>query len=116
MATVETYVDGVLRERWDDGSRTFTAWGATGVVVAGTPRPYTAAENARADVTAAGAVAETNRRTIGQMLDQDFIDVQGVLAQTNAELRNDPSQEIKIIGRVVRRLIRETRGDFSGTD
>lgn len=112
--STHVYTNGVLRERWDDSTRTYTTWDAGGVQTS--TRPYTAQENARADADATQAAQDTNRRTIGQMLDQDFIDVQGVLAQTNADLRADPSQEIKIIGRVVRRLIRAERGDFTGTD
>lgn len=51
----ESYVDGVLRGRWDDESRTYTEWDETGAVVVS--RPYTQAENDRADAEAEAAAA-----------------------------------------------------------
>lgn len=60
----ETYIDGVLRERWDDTTRTYTAWDASGVQTS--TRPYTAAENAAADASAAALAASTNLATLQQ--------------------------------------------------
>lgn len=42
------YLDNVLRERWDDVARVYTAWDENGVQIE--QRPYTAEENAQADV------------------------------------------------------------------
>ena len=42
--------------------------------------------------------------------------MQGIIAQTNAELRADPAQEIKAMARVIRRLTRIALNDFDGTD
>lgn len=41
------YRDGILRERWDDTTRTYTAWDELGVVTE--TRPYTTEENDRAN-------------------------------------------------------------------
>ena len=77
---IERYMDGVLRERADDTTRTVTYFSATGALL-GTvpqgatdfatgapiqpggvaPRPYTAAENAAADAAAAQAALGTTR-------------------------------------------------------
>ena len=58
---IETYIDGILREFRDDTARAVTTYGPTGQVT--NTRPYTAQENADADVRAAGetraAVAAT---------------------------------------------------------
>ena len=43
----ETYIDGSLRERWDDATRTITTWDAAGTLTS--TRPYGAAENAAAN-------------------------------------------------------------------
>ena len=48
--------NGVLRERWDDTTRTYTAWDANGVQTQ--LRPYSAAENAEADERQANLDAE----------------------------------------------------------
>jgi hypothetical protein len=59
MDNVRTlYVDGVLRERWDDGRRIYTEWDQDGVQIL--MRPYTDAENAAADATIAEAQAEAD--------------------------------------------------------
>ena len=62
MSAHETYKGGVLRERWDGVTRTYTRYDATGAQVES--RPFTAAENAAADARAAAAALDTNRRTI----------------------------------------------------
>ena len=49
----ETSQAGVLRERWDDGARTYTAWDAAGKQTS--TRAYTAQENADADARLAAA-------------------------------------------------------------
>lgn len=47
MSVNQNYNNGVLREQWDDGTRTYTAWDASGVQTS--TRPYTTQENADAD-------------------------------------------------------------------
>ena len=51
--TNETYIDGILRERGDDATRTVTTYDENGAVTSS--RPYTPAENAAADAQAAAA-------------------------------------------------------------
>ena len=53
MSTFDFILDGILRERRDDTTRTVTTYGPTGQVT--NTRPYTAAENAAADAAAAQA-------------------------------------------------------------
>jgi hypothetical protein len=60
----DVYLDNVLRERWDDGARVFTAWNTSGVQT--TQRPYTAAENLDADARAATTAAASNDATLRQ--------------------------------------------------
>lgn len=47
---MRVYTGGILRERWDDETRTYTAWDEDGVQTE--QRPYTAEENTRADAEA----------------------------------------------------------------
>jgi aminoglycoside phosphotransferase len=115
--SVQVYADGVLREQWDDGPpRVYTAWDANGVIVEGTPRDYTAEENAAADAAAAQAQQAANKSTIETNLEQDYLNMQAIEGQSNADLRADPSQEIKDIARAVRRLTRMALENYSGTD
>ena len=53
------YVNGVLRELWDDVSRIYTKWDAAGKQVVS--RVYTPTENANADALAALSKAQENR-------------------------------------------------------
>lgn len=53
----ENYVSGIVRERYDDVARTYTAYNAAGAQTS--TRPYTAAENANADAAAVTATART---------------------------------------------------------
>jgi len=110
----ENYQDGVLRERWDDVTRMYTWWDALGIQM-GT-RPFTAEENARVDETAAQVQQEQNKSTIETNLQQDYLNMQAIEAQTNADLRADPSQELKDIARAVRRLSRMALENYDGTD
>jgi CRP-like cAMP-binding protein len=58
----ERYEAGRLRERWDETSKTYTAWDAAGAQVA--QRPFTAAEEAEATALTAATTREVNRTTI----------------------------------------------------
>lgn len=115
----ETWIGGVRRELWDnDGARKYTTWDQNGVQTF--QRDYTAEENAQADADAAAETAEaeqkSNKSTIQTNLEQDYLNMQAIKAQTNADLRADPSQEIKQIADAVRRLTRMALEDYSGTD
>lgn len=112
--------DGVLREAWDDlgeigPPRTYTRWDAAGVQTM--QRPYTTVENARADADAAAALAAVNGSTIGSRISTvDMPAMQAIIDQTLADLRADPSQEMKDLARAVRRLDRKVQGILDGTD
>jgi hypothetical protein len=110
----ELYISGVLRERWDDTTRTYTAFSGTGVQLE--QREYTPAENVVADSLAATEVLNSNETIVHQKLAVDFAAAQAILNQTNADIRTDPSQEIKDLARAVRRLTRMALDDFSGTE
>lgn len=58
MSTTERFRDGVLREKWDDATRTYTAYDATGKQTS--TRPYTTAENTAADAAAVQAATITD--------------------------------------------------------
>lgn len=55
---------GIVRERWDHTTRTYTSYDETGVQQ--TTRPFTAAENTAADQQAVETTRQTNRATIEQ--------------------------------------------------
>lgn len=105
MAIIDRWVDGVLREQWDETARVLTSWDKHGVQVE--QRPYTAAENAQADARAAAETLVANEQSISTKLQQDLAAMQAILDQTNADLNANPAQEIKDLARAVRRLIRK---------
>jgi hypothetical protein len=80
-------------------------------------RAFTPDENLTADGMVASQAIIDNRATIlASMAGADFTALQAIIAQTNADLRTDPSQEIKDIARVVRRIVRFITNEFSGTE
>lgn len=108
----ETYDSaGRLRERWDDTTRTYTAWDAAGVQT--TSRPYNAAENARANDGTQEVTETTNKSSIQANLQADLAAMQAIIDQTNASLRTDPAPAIKAIARNNRRLTKMALRDFS---
>lgn len=116
MANENYDPNGVLRESWDYEAtpRTVTFWDENGVLIE--TRPYTPEENAQADAEAVQTQQEGNKSTVETNLEQDYLNMQAIKAQTNADLRADPSQEIKQIADAVRRLTRMALEDFTGVD
>ena len=112
--STRVFTNGVLREEWNDDTRTYTAWDENGTQTES--RPYTAEENAAADAAATVETEESNKSTIETNLEEDLDAMQAILDQDNAALRDDPSQEIKDIARANRRLIRMALDDFTGTE
>ena len=105
------YEEGTLVESWDDATRTYTDHRT------GESRPYNDDENAAADVRAALALAEaSSAATSSKLITRDFPAMQDILSQTNAEIRSDPSQEIKDLARAVRRLTRRVEKLLDGSD
>jgi len=79
-------------------------------------RPFTAEENATADAMEVQEQEAANKSTIEANLEQDYLNMQAIMAQTNAALRDDPSQEIKQMAQAIRRLTRMALDDYSGTE
>lgn len=65
---------------WDDASRVYTD------VIAGTTRPYTAAENAAADGRTAAETAASNRATLSAGIDQVIADLKSQIDAVNLAL------------------------------
>lgn len=97
--------------RYNDEIRIATEYDPGGVLIG--DRPYTAAENARADEHANVDTQIENKSTIETNLEQDLAAMQAIKDQTNADLRADPSQEIKELATAVRRLIKMSLNDFT---
>ena len=62
MPTQDMFVDGVLRKRWDDDTRTVSTFDASGDEV--DTRPYTAEEDTAADQRATALTEDGNRSSI----------------------------------------------------
>ena len=100
------HIDGALRERRDDTTRTVTTYDATGAVTS--TRPYTASENAAADQTAiqeqARLAYEATRQAIKAIvtdLQAEKDRVQVVLDKTNA---NITAADTKNVARAAKRI------------
>jgi hypothetical protein len=107
--------DDILREVWDDATRTYTAYAEDGTVVS--TRPYTAEENAAADARAEVYEQDANDEEIGDKIETvDMPAMQAILDQTNADLRADPSQEMKDMAKAIRRLDRKVQRLLDGTE
>lgn len=106
------YHGEVLAEEWDDTTRTYTNH------LDGTPpRPYTAEENAEADVRIAEARAQDNEQAINARLETSISRltqaVEGLAVisnKTNAEITAKDTKDVarasRVIGIEVRRLVR----------
>ena len=108
----QVYRDGVLREFWDDIPRLYTAWDAQGTQV--TQRPYTAQENAQADVTAAASTAAANARTLRLDVESNIATLLTTLAaldtitaRTNSTINSNPAASIKDLTREVKTVARQ---------
>ena len=100
--------------RWDAATSTVFEHDGAGAIVS--QRPFTAEESAAAEAQAVAAEQQANKSTIETNLDADLAAMQAILDQANADLRADPSQEVKDIAKAVRRLVRMALDDFSGTE
>jgi hypothetical protein len=107
------YIGTVLRQKWDDASRTYTAWDAAGVQTS--TRAYTASENAAADAAATQLTLASNQSTIQTNLAQDLVAMQSIIDDTNANINASPAADIKSLARAMRRSIRMTLQQFDGT-
>lgn len=97
--SAERYQGGVLRERWDDTTRTYTAWNASGVQTS--TRPYDAAENALADAAVASAAVAAARVANRAAVKLVITDLQAekdrmdpVIAKTNAQITGADTKDV----------------------
>lgn len=111
MAIRDYYTDDVLRARYNDDTSRYTEWDENGTQTM--DRPYTPDEIAQADAIATTTTTAANKSTIETNLEADLAAMQAIKDQTNADLRADPSQEIKEIAVSVRRLIKMALNDFA---
>jgi hypothetical protein len=107
-----TYEQGVLVEEWNDDTRTYTDF----TTDPDTTRPYTADENAEADVRQDQATAATNSVEITSDLDQALIDLQVIIDSDNSVINDNPAGEIKDQARILKKIIRKLNERFEDTE
>lgn len=107
------FLDGVLREEWNDVTRIVTFYNAAGGQTL--QRAYTRAEIANADALAASVAAGNNGKTIDANLAADLVTLQATINATNATINASPASYIKDLARVQRRIIRRVVGKLDGT-
>ena len=111
----ETYADGILRQRWDDITRTYTEWDAAGQQVES--RPYTAEENALADEAAATEAEESNKSSMEAQAVAALADLQTYIDTPLGELTQaQVAQQVKDNARILKRLIRLMTSQYDATD
>ncbi|MBK7565020.1 MAG: hypothetical protein IPI21_12460 [Propionivibrio sp.] len=113
MTTRETYTGGVLRERWDDTSRTLTTWSATGTLT-GT-RAYTPAEAAEADERVMVRTIIANEADLIARAKTALTANAAFLARTTPTTAQAVAQ-VKALTRQVNALIRLVGRDLLSTD
>lgn len=111
MSTEIYSVDGVLEERWDDGTRTYTDYRPDPDV----SRPYTAEENAAADTAATEALYAANEIELMADLEQAIIDVQVLLDTPNSTIAATPAPYIKDLGHILKKVLRSVTKSFEST-
>jgi hypothetical protein len=95
---------------FDDSTRIATEYDVNDELIG--ERSYTEDENLRADKNAVVINEQENKSTIEVNLEADLAKMQAIKDQANADLRADPSQEIKELAVAVRRLIKMQLEDF----
>lgn len=108
------YYTDTAKTLLDYATRMATTYDLSDVVIGS--RPFTAEENALADEYYTAQTEASNKSTIETNIEQDYAKMQAIEAQTNADLRADPSQEIKDLARAVRRLDRMALENYNGVD
>jgi malic enzyme len=106
--------EGVLREIWDDATRTYRTYDPAGVQLS--TRPYTTEENARAVAEATQLTEATNKGAIEANIVQDLAAMQTIIDTANATINASPASYIKDIARAIRRLDRMALAKFDGVN
>ena len=114
--SAQRYENGVLRNQWDDPTRTYTEWDAQGVQTL--TRAYTAAENAAADAIAADVAVTANENTIRAETEANLAKLDAeIINLTNAALftQSGTGNALKLLARTLRLVIRLLIRRFDGT-
>lgn len=107
---IEVFSSGVLRERWDNTARQYTAWNSAGVQTE--QRAYTADENTRADAEALKQSAEANSDSLKSKARSAVTNNNTFLAiasPTNAQV----VAQVKALTRQNNALIKLILGEFT---
>jgi predicted DNA-binding transcriptional regulator YafY len=118
---------GRVREYWNDTlaaipdppranipARSVRFYDAAGGVLQ--TRAFTPEEVAAADAAAAAAQAAANAKAVDDALGAAMAALQAIIGQANADIRTDPSQEIKDIAQVLKRVIRAVRRQYDAAN
>jgi hypothetical protein len=82
--STRNYVGGVLREFWNDTTRTYTAYNASGAVTS--TRPYTTLENQNADREAADTSRLNSKSALLSQLYSGVAQIQSARDAANADI------------------------------
>lgn len=115
----------VLRERWDDAARTFTAWDENGTQTE--QRPYTAQENAEADARVQAETEQANEATLREQAAADLTALSASIDQLNLVVDKNNNaigggdtkavaREARAIARATKRLTRLMIRQLDGTE
>ena len=106
------YQSGVLRERWDDTTRIYTAFNSSGVQTS--TRAYTAAENAKADEDALTSLYAVNEAALLAKVPTALTTNNTYLAVANPTTAQNTAQ-VKALTRQVNALLKLRANDLANT-
>lgn len=116
--SVQRYEAGVLRQFWNDETRTYSEYDEHGVLLR--EEDYTPEQNAEADARAAGALLEANKSSLQTNLEADVVWLQTWIGKQNStfntDFANNPAQFFKPLMKAIRRSSKLLLGDFSSGD
>ena len=108
----ETWTDGVLRERWDDDARLYTAWDEAGVQIE--QRTYTDEESTSADVKDNLSLMSANKDSIVSKMQTAQTNNATYLAIASPTSAQNTAQ-VKALTRQVNALIKLAINDLGNT-
>lgn len=110
MSMYSFYSSGVLKEKWDDVARTYTAYNTSGVQTS--TRAFTPAENTAADERVAADNVRTNAVQIQLDLNAALNTLQTIIADTNANINANAAVPLKDVCRILRKSIKNDLKQF----